>query len=236
MAAPIVWRRRKRRRVSDVNIDDVDPFGEGLKYVAKHYFSSLKDHELYESTDCSGMEADPTGDELNDIPQGDGDGYRSGRQIALTSVTVKGCVRAANIPANITRPTVYVSLVLDKQANANTANSEDVYIKDSDSPVLAAMFYRNPAHLRRFEVLDEVLMEPTAPHYWDTGQVRVEITQAQFAFRLHYDFDDFLTVNYDGSGAPTDNSLHVMATAGNIGDDSWYLYYEAEVQYLDDSC
>ena len=127
--------------------------------------------------------------------------------------------------ATNTPPTVFCALVLDRQSNGATLNSEDVFTNPAASALLAVNPLRNMSFTSRFKVLD------TWTHTWEPSQLMAFNDQATTTFAsmgghkpfvLSKKFKTPLRVTFT-TGSTTadianviDNSLHVIAYASNL--------------------
>lgn len=182
-------------------------------------------------TDAAGAEISPssvvTGC-LSAPAQGDGPSNREGHKIMIKSILVKGVINwqgEEDQTSTNALPTIYCALVLDKQSNGATLNSEDVFINGTGEAFTAATPQRNMSFTSQFKVLD------TWTHAV-TGQLlqafndQAGFTFAQqggtIPFTLQHKFKTPLRVSFT-TGSTTadianviDNSLHVIAYTTSI--------------------
>jgi len=119
------------------------------------------------STDGTGAELQPSSGCTSAISvpaQGDGESNRDGRKYIIKKVWVSGLIdtTAASDQADASEMAGwYFALVLDKQCNGATINSEDVYINPSSSAsAMAPQPLRNLQQSNRFDILDSCYVQP----------------------------------------------------------------------------
>ncbi len=188
----------------------------------KFYDQSLIDSALTSPTAGAGGEHDPSGTVLlNTVTQGDGEQQRDGRKIMMKSISVVGVIEQlsqANQAAGFVAPNFFVALVLDKQTNGATINSEDVYINPGGNAITATSPLRNLQQISRFKVLKLIkLVAPLIQMTYDG--TNIEVGGYTLPFRMDVKLE--VPVTYSASTETVanivDNSLHVIAYASNIG-------------------
>lgn len=187
----------------------------------KFYDTSLIAAALVAPTDATGAEVDPSATiVLNSVIQADGEENRDGRQITMKKISVRGvitCPSQTNQTVPETSTVVYIALVLDKQTNKATINSEDVFKNEGGNSATAASPFRNLQNIKRFSILKTVtLILPQVQSVWDG--TNFEQYGSTTPFEIHKDLN--LSVNYAGTTETvlniTDNSLHLIAFCNDV--------------------
>lgn len=210
-ANPIVIGRSTARRT---NVRTGGFLGMESKFLDTSYSASIV-------SSTTSAEADPTGNCLNPVAQGDGESQRDGRRYNVTSVYVKGLVSLA-ASANTSDPTVQLYLVQDTQTNAAQMNSEDLVT----TPSLAINCLRNLQYIKRFKVLKSMRINMKSRGAWDGTQ----FAQTQEPFEMYVSTNIPVTCTGTTGNVNTisDNSLHVVAIAS---DASAVLQYSARIRF-----
>lgn len=150
-----VARRRKRRRITRAR-RRTPALGVELKFYDKSLIGSV----LATNTDASGGEHDPSSTILlNTVVRGDGEENRDGRKIVMRSIYLTGtisCISQANQSSADNGALIFISLVLDKQTNGITIDSEDVYVNPGADALTSSSLMRNLKFVTRFTVLATV--------------------------------------------------------------------------------
>ncbi len=174
------------------------------------------DGEMQPSSGCTDCISAPV--------QGDGEQQRDGRRYNLKSCHISGILQTtaeANQPDANEVFGHYVALVLDKQANAATITSENVFI--NPSTLAAAMLpypLRNLQNTRRFRILDSKYIHPggaySVPDGTNTGSI-----SNQNAQKFSLSWSGNLPVDAVGTTADvasvSNNALHLVAYTGSLG-------------------
>lgn len=153
---------------------------------------------------------------LNGIDAGGTQVQRTGNSIKMTSIKMEGFVQLSSLATN---DYVTVSLVLDKQPNATTANWNDIYEIGSASSALAQ---RNKLTVDRFVVLKK----------WDLPLATAGDTIRKFVcyekINLHEKFN--------GNGA-TIASIYTNAIylvfSGNLSANYSNITYYSRIRFVD---
>jgi len=202
----------------------------GYVGLERKFFDTFENSRaLQASTNASSGEMDPFGENCLNCPaQGDGESNRDGRQIAMQSITLKGNITVPYATTPTTQweaPVVYVAIVLDKQTNGATLNSEDVFANPSGDARGMTQPLRNLEYSDRFTVLKSttVNMKDVLAGFQiggtPTGQAGMSIP-----FYLYHDLKgmkmNFISgQNTSVIAAVADKSLHVIAytTTASLG-------------------
>ncbi len=211
--------RRRRRRRRPANRRTGGFLGQELKFYDK--FLAAK--ALVTNTDSSGGEADPSATVLlNTVVQGDGESNRDGRQMVMKSIFVSGvitCVAQINQTAIDEGTDIAIWLVLDKQTNGATINSEDVFTNPVATSLGGTSLFRNLENTKRFQILDKWRMTLTNPPLAYDG-TNIEQGGLIQPFVLSANLKN-MVVNFSGTTETVanirDNSLHVIAFCTNAG-------------------
>ena len=209
----------------------------GLMGIERKFYDTWKAPAGLVSGNTASAEMDPaTLDCLNAPPQGDGGSERDGRQITMENITVKGSVyipAQAWVAAGENLPSITVHLVLDKQANAATLNSEDVFSNPSGGPDNLCSLFRNMEHISRFNVLKTWKME--ASEWGSIAGSATNATGIYKTFTIYHDFKgkkvNFITgTPTAGISAVSDNAVHLIAYA-NAGTSTPTITYNARMRF-----
>jgi hypothetical protein len=205
--------------------------------IEKKYYDTSKAPSTCASVNTAGAEIDPaTIDCLNAPPQGDSAQSRNGRQISMDNITVKGAVylpAQAWTGAGENAPTITVFLVLDKQSNGATLNSEDVFSNQSGGPDNLCSLFRNMEYITRFTVLKKWSVEGN-----EWGSMAGSATNATGCYRTFTIYHDFKgkKVNFvpahtaAGIAGVVDNSVHLIAYA-NAATSTPTITYNARLRF-----
>lgn len=181
-------------------------------------------------TDAAGAEVNPssivTGC-LSAPAQGDGPTNRDGSRIAIKSILVQGAITAAvqSDQADMDQiPSFYVALVLDKQTNGATLNSEDVFSNPQAEASANSGLVRNMSFTQRFKVLAKVrLRAPMITAFSDSVAVGTgSMSGYHIPWTLKHKFTKPLRVTFTTGSTTadvanvTDNSLHIIAYATGL--------------------
>ncbi len=179
---------------------------------------------LATSTDGAGGELQPSTGCTNCLSapaQGDAETEHDGRKYQLISAHISGTVQtspAANQADAIELFGYYLALVQDKQANAATIESEEVFINPSTlSSSIMPYPLRNLQNVQRFRVLDSVYIHPGGAYSMGDGTNTASINaMSAQAFKLSW--KGKINVHSEGTTADvasvTDNALHLIGYAG----------------------
>ena len=155
--------------------------------------------------------------------QGDAYNQRDGSKITIKSILIQGSLYIPNQNDQTTCdfvPIVTIALVLDKQTNGSTLNSEDVYTNLSGESLQNYSVLRNPSYTKRFKVLKfkQIPLHNPSIQYDGTN---IEQGGYSVAFTISKDLN--VDVSFQ-TGATTanvsgvvDNSLHLIAWVSNTG-------------------
>ncbi len=185
----------------------------------KYYDTSLSAASLSASSDATGAELDPSATILlNTIIQGDGPQNRDGRKVCMKSVMLRGVVKAGpqtNQTTTDGAASIMVALVLDKQTNGATINSEEVFTNKAAAAATNVHCFNNLENSGRYRVLKRLQMElPVQEPVYDG--TNIEMQGVELPFQISHDFGKSgLMVNYTAGTTEsvaniTDNSLHVI--------------------------
>lgn len=191
----------------------------------------------------TGAEADPTDClVLNAVSQGDSEHQRIGRRYTLKSLTMNGRITFSPVadgadPAQ--PPTIRVSLVWDKQTNAASLNSEDVYENTGESGVgsgtpTADMALRNLEYTTRFQVLWTRVFTAKLLACAPDGSGTSSTVFAPILFTINKRLNIGVQTNATGEtiGAIVDNSLHMLAfSSTTVGTPTLNYFYR--VRFVD---
>ncbi len=190
----------------------------------KFYDQKLIGAAITAPSDATGGEQDPSATLLmNTVVQGDGESQRDGRKITMRSIYIEGAV---TIPVQTGQSaadaatTVFIALVMDKQTNGATINSEDVYVNPGANAATAPYPLRNLENTKRFRILATRKMSFATPQMTNdtgaTGGVIVGSSQQRFKIFKRLSAQ----VNYKGTTETvaniTDVSLHLIAFASSV--------------------
>ena len=186
----------------------------------KFYDQKLVASALTGPSDASGGEHDPSATVLlNTVVQGDGESNRDGREIRMRSIMIEGNISVAPTATQSTAKSpceIFIALVLDKQTNGATINSEDVFTNPGASATTASSPFRNLQQQKRFRVLATRKFAMANPNMANEtgatgGTIVMGMTQR---FRIFKSLGN-LSVTYTGTTETvaniSDNSLHIIA-------------------------
>lgn len=150
--------------------------------------------------------------------QGTGEQERDGRRYTIKSISVSGAINTSPIQAAADVDSsfgYFFALVHDKQTNAQTMVSENVYLNPSSSPAGMLPFpLRNLANTRRFRILDSVYIRP-GDMYSSTDGTNTASLSNQTAPVVKLSWSGSIGVDTKGTdgviGSITDNSIALVA-------------------------
>ncbi len=221
-SGPPKKRGRFRKTTSSATTQRNLRTGGFLGVELKFYDNKLVDSALTAPTDASGGEQDPSATVmLNTVVQGDGESNRDGRQIMMKSISLNGVIEVpvqVNQTAGDVACVVFLALVMDKQTNGATINSEDVYTNKGANAAVAASPYRNLQQSQRFRVLRTLQITLPQPRLvWDGTNVE------QSGFTIPWRMDAPLNISTLFKGTTetvaniVDNSLHLIGYCSDTG-------------------
>lgn len=214
-------RRRVRRKLATRARFRNARVGGFVGIELKFYDTSLVTAALTAPTDAAGGEHDQSATiGPTTIPQGDGENQRDGRKAVVKSVFVNGIINMAaqlNQTAVDSNPVVYVALVKDMQTNGALLNSEEVFINDSGSAIVAASPTRNLQFSSRFRILDRkqfTLPQPTVVY----DGTNIEQGGVMMPFVLSWKGEMPMTFKgtTESIANTVDNSIHVIAYCSSV--------------------
>ncbi len=198
--------------------------GGFLGIELKFYDTKLAATALVTNTDASGGELDPSATiVLNSVIQADGESGRDGRQILMKSIFINGvidCPIQINETALKAGCHIQLWLVLDKQTNGATINSEDVFVNVAATAIGGTSLLRNLQNTHRFSILDswETDFDLHTASYDGTN-----IEQGGLLRRFKLFSKLGMKVNYKTGGTTEDianimdNSLHLIGFCTDTG-------------------
>lgn len=205
-------RAARRRRVANPRTGGF--LGQELKF----YDQKLVNSAILTNTNGSGIEADPSATVLlNTVTEGNGEKQRNGRKMIMKSIFVSGTVTMA--PDNdLTAPEIgadiAIWLILDKQTNGATIDSENVFVNPSVDISGGTSLLRNLQFSSRFRVLAKATFTMQRPsmsgdstNFDQGGLVRKFMLSANLRNMPVLFSDTAETV-----ANIIDNSLHILAT------------------------
>lgn len=245
--------RRKARRATGVKarrITQRRPYslrsGGYLGLEHKFIDSGHANQAISVASDATGGELQPNVGCVGCISapaQGDGESARDGRKYTITDIEIRGLAfTQASGPTQTAAapPVMRFYMVLDKQANGATINSEDVFENHiATSGMNAAGLARNLENIERFDILDEVVVTPPPPlpftYQINTGTTNVTSTAVTAGVPFRLAWSGRMTVNMAGTTADVanvrDNAVHFIGFASNsiyVASVSW----EARCRFL----
>jgi len=183
------------------------------------------------STDGTGAELQPSSGCTSAISvpaQGDGESQRDGRKYCIKKVWVSGLIdttAASDQADSVEMAGWYFALVLDKQCNGATINSEDVYINPSSSAsAIAPQPLRNLQQSNRFTILDSCYVEPIGMYAFNdaaaTGSLSAQNRPTvNLSWNAKKGRSPGIIVECDGTTADvasaTNKAIHVIAFNAN---------------------
>lgn len=214
---------RRQARMPTVRPRRGRPTATGLGIELKFYDTSLVAAALTSSSDGTAGEQDPSATILlNTVVQGDGESNRDGRQIIMKSLDITGIIHvpaATNQTVTVNAANVMIAVVWDKQTNGVTIASENVYKNIGANAILCTSPYRNLQFVTRFRILKTLHFQLAQTEMAFDG-TNIEFDGFHRQFTLHVDLPD-IPVNYSAGTETvaniTDNSLHLIAWANNVG-------------------
>ncbi len=205
----------------------------------KFFDSSLSPAALTAPTDASGGEHDPSATVLfNSVATGDGQSQKDGRQITMRNLTIQGQIAVSaqtGQSASDSGTLFYIAVVLDKQTNGATINSEDVYVNPSGVLGTASDPFRNLANIKRFRVLATRKLNISNLNMTnDTGSTG-GVIQSGVArrFKIFVNLRGMVTTYTGTDGTVStirDNSLHLIAYASSVSA-APTIQYQARLRY-----
>jgi len=198
-------------------------FGNPMAITERKYFDSqLANTTIQNSTtDWNNTEDDPT--TLNTLFApilGDDFNNRTGRNVRLLSVKVRGEIRYAVQTGQSTvdiTPKIRVILYLDKQTNGVQAQGEDL-IQSGSSTAPSIDMFQNVNNFGRFKVLRDKSMSLTQPNLVAATAAGNTIIQGANvrSFEFTYNWRKGLVIHFNNTNGGTvadivDNSLHIIA-------------------------
>jgi len=197
----------------------------GLLGIEKKYLdTSYALANLTAPTDMSGMEINPTTGCtgcLSAPPTGNAFNTRDGAKIQVKSVLVKGVIVVIpqiNQASLDTACIVNISLVMDRQTNGATLDSESVYSNLSANATQNCNALRNPSFVERFKVLKNVSFTlPQLTAAFDSANIEVAGTTIAFTISKKLDMPVKFTTGSTTADVANviDNSLHIIAWVNN---------------------
>lgn len=176
--------------------------------------------------DCSGGEINPSSGCTGCISApalGEAFNQRDGSKITMKSILVQGSINVANQNDQTAVdfcPVVTVALVLDKQTNSVTLNSEDVYSNPTGEALQNYSVLRTPSFSKRFKVLKFMtipLHNPTISYDGtniEQGGYSIPFTMSK---KLNYSVSFRTGETAANVTSVVDNSLHIIAWTNNTG-------------------
>lgn len=188
-----------------------------------------------------GLEIDPTTENcLNAVSQGDGEQQRDGRKISMVDVIVRGTLQVVPQTAQTAvdvAPVVNVYLVLDKQTNGATLNSEDVFASLTTTTNTVSSLNRNLEYDTRFRVLATKQIRVPAPRVTGTSTAVLE-GGVHVPFTLYKNLAGMKTTFTTGTTSLisniTDTSLHIIAfqtTSSSGTTEAVSLAYQSRLRF-----
>lgn len=203
----------------------------------KFYDTSLGVTLITNPTDATGGEKDPSATSMVSTPaRGDGATDRDGKHIWISSVEVAGNVKSPQMEHD-TSPrngsNVMVCLVLDTQTNGAQLNSEDVFVNPAGIGSMAIAPLRNLLHETRFKVLKSEMFDVSPVTLSNIGSNDFAWLGVNRSFRWFVGLN--LPVNFNAGTSASivnvvDNSLHIIAYAGDTGFDPT-IEYNARIRF-----
>ncbi len=154
--------------------------------------------------------------------QGVGEQELDGRVFTMKSIAVSGVVNTSPNPdeADVSNTFGYFfALVLDTQTNAQTINSEDVYLNPGDNAAGILPYpLRNLANVHRFRILDSTYIRPGGMYSSTDGTNTASIAN-QVAPVVKLNWSGNIKVHKTAAtgvvGSIADNSVHVLAMSAS---------------------
>ena len=144
-----------------------------------------------------------------------GEDGRDSDEIRIVSINVRGtitCAAQANQTNADLGTKVMIAIVLDKQPNGATMNSEDCYTNPSSTSSLAASPFRDLDYSKRFQVLKTLDMTLTNPSItYDGTNIEQSGLIHPFDIYLNTDIVQQYTTTSGLIAAQSTNALHMIA-------------------------
>ncbi len=208
----------------------------GFLGIETKFFDTAASSALVNPSDAAGGEVDPTTLETLFAPtKGSGEENRDGKKAVMKSVFISGTVSTASqtnqtVPEN--PPLIFIALVLDKQSNAATLASEDVFTNKSGSSGRATAVMRNMLNSSRFRVLKTWRMTFPAPQLtWDGTNMEQAGAIQHFQHYMKLNIPVLFKANAGSIADVVDNSLHVIGYASTT-EGAATLSYNARVTFV----
>lgn len=195
---------------------------------------------------------------LNALAPGAATGQRIGKQVSITSVEVKGCIRflgkESSVASNATSPpsgkAVWIHLVLDRQNDARTTaiDTQNIYYNGIATTQGSGFLLRNPDYMKQYQVLREFRYDlPARPFLKEAVAVSAATLEPDLYswpellvhFSFYHKFKKPLKVRYSGATGHIDdiidNALHVCGGYGveSETDSAPSISYQSRVRYVD---
>ncbi len=204
----------------------------------KFYDTLLATTNLTAPTDCAGGELDPVGsiDCLNAVTQGDGESQRDGRKMNMHSLTINGSIKQAAVSAQTAmfeQPLYFLALVHDKQCNAATINSEDVFSNPSGDSETNTTPFRNLQFINRFDVLKTWHGKAPMRTTGNDAAGTFDISGSNLKFSMHVKLGGMPVVFKGTSEAIaniTDNAIHLVGWA-SVTSGTPAITYQSRVRF-----
>ncbi len=238
--APLFRKRSTRTRSTMAAVRRVlkNPrIGGFLGIEVKFADQTLTATALVNPSDATGGEVDPSATVVfNSVAQGDGESQRDGKTITMRSLTITGTVNTAVNNAETTASAssqIFIALVLDKQTNGTTINSEDVYTNPGGA-ALAATPFRNLANIKRFRVLATRKFSLGNSSMFADTTTTASISGRNLKWHMFVNLRGMQT-NFTGTDGTVstirDNSLHLIAFTTNV-DAVPTITYNSRLRYV----
>lgn len=197
-----------------------------LKTVITGYTSAL------ETGVAGSEEEDATMLCLNGIAQGVDVDERTGREVFLRGIEVRGDIQLAT-RADADNPEIIVRfiLVLDTQTNGAQMNAEDCYLPGLTHPEHSFVDMNG---LERFRILEDITIPMQSPAAAGNGTAN-DWCGIKKVFSIGKSLG--IAVNFGGTGATVadiqDNSLHILAWSSFDGGVGPFINYQTRIFYTD---
>lgn len=187
--------------------------------------------EMQPSSGCTGAISVPS--------QGDGESNRDGRRFVLKSAFVSGVVDTASAGDQADVKSLngwYFALVLDRQANGATIDSEDIFVNPSSSALgMIPQPLRNLQNSKRFRILDAKYVRPGGAYAGTDGTATNSIDmQVNPIVKLSWSGN--LVVDCTGTTADvasvSNNALHLVAYNGTASGGAATFTGKARVRFV----
>lgn len=206
----------------------------------KYYDTFLAVGTLQNATDCQSMEHNPSASIcLNSVVQGDDDQERDGRKMVMKFLTVKGVIYSAtesDVVNMLPNAVAFVAIVLDTQTNGALLDSENVFQNPAGVILTVSSLLRDLATTGRYKVLGQKqLTLPQPQQVWDGSLNKVKVQSVQMPFSFNIPLND-IPVSFTGQTEDianiADNSLTLLANAGNSGAGTWHIAYNSRLRFV----